>query len=177
MREFAEALKSRPRPTPNLNIKLTSRLSRRLFGTLLAISLLILSDIGVLQGSKLSSLNLGATKVTDLSALKGVPLTELHIFKTQVKDLAPLAGSPLKTLIAFECPNLQDLKPLEKCKELEGVVLPANYGDIEFLRKMPKLKFLTAAPRAETWWLQQQAAAAFWSVNPQKRSQPTGGLK
>jgi hypothetical protein len=106
-----------------------------------------------------------------------VPLTELHIFKTQVKDLAPLAGSPLKTLIAFECPNLQDLKPLEECKELEGVVLPANYGDIEFLRKMPKLKFLTAAPRSETWWLQQQAAAAFWSVNPQKKSQPTGGLK
>ncbi len=158
-------------------MKLTSRLSRRLFGTLLAISLLILSDIGVLQGSKLSSLNLGATKVTDLSALKGVPLTELHIFKTQVKDLALLAGSPLKTLIAFECPNLKDLKPLEECKELEGVVLPANYGEIEFLRKMPKLKFLTAAPRSETWWLQQQAAAAFWSMNPQKRSQPTGGLK
>jgi len=30
--------------------------------------------------------------------------------------------------------------------------------------KMPKLKFLTAEPRSETWWLQQLAAAAVWSV-------------
>ena len=58
--------------------------------------------------------------------------------------------------------NLQDLKPLEECKELEGVVLPAKYGDIEFFRKMPKLKFLTAEPRSEPWWLAQQPAAAFW---------------
>ena len=59
-------------------------------------------------------------------------------------------------------PTFAEHVPLEECKELEGVVLPAKYGDIEFFRKMPKLKFLTAEPRSEPWWLAQQPAAAFW---------------
>ena len=59
---------------------------------------------------------------------------------------------------------------MKDCKELEGVVLPANYGDIEFLRKMPNLKFLTAEPRSEPWWLQQQAAAAFWKKYDEEKT-------
>ena len=121
-----------------------------------------ISNIEALKGSKLISLNIAATKVTDIAALEGVPLTELYLFKTEVKDLTPLAGSPLKCLIAFDCPNLQDLKPLEECTELEALTIPAEHGDIEFLRKMPKLKHLTAEPRSEAWWLYQQSAEAFW---------------
>jgi len=142
------------------------------------------ADITTLAGLPLEELNLCNTKVTDLGpvknlpnlksltiqglpissldGLKGTKLTTLNIAASKVADLTPLAGSPLKYLIACNCPNLVDLKPLAECKDLEGLTLPAKRGDIEFLRKMPKLKFLTADQRTEDWFLVQQTAEAFW---------------
>ena len=121
-----------------------------------------ISNVDGLKGLPLTSLSLmQCKKLTDIGGLKGMPLVNLNLYETQVKDISPLAGSPLKSLNLCACTNLTDLKPLAECKDLQVIGLPRESGDIEFLRKMPKLKALTTA----SWDFGQAPptpAADFW---------------
>jgi len=97
-------------------------------------------DLSPLQGMPLSVLNLRETKVTDLTPLAGMPLLDLDLGGTEVSDLTQLHGLPLKNLNLSGCTQLQNLRPLIECRQLEYLILPATCKDIECLRSLPKVK-------------------------------------
>ncbi len=115
------------------------------------------SDLSLFQGMKIRELWLaGCAHVTDLSPLRDMQLKVLNLNRTGVSDLSSLAGMPLVELNLDACTKITDFKPLMACTSLEKLVLPRNSKNIDFLRKHPKLKFLSAKgllnePVAEFW--------------------------
>src|SRR6185436_5852939 len=87
----------------------------------------------------LRDLQLAFTDVRDLAPLRGAPLEILNLSETPVADLEPLRGMPLKRIVLDGCRNLTDLTPLCDCRELETIVLPPQPGNLNCLRKLPKL--------------------------------------
>jgi hypothetical protein len=68
---------------------------------------------------------------------------------------------------------LIDIRPLADCRELERIVLPPKAKDIEFLRQLPKLKFISY--RSETRigvWDFRTTAEQFWEEYDRKKQQP-----
>ena len=82
-------------------------------------------------------------------------LKVLNLNRTSVSDLKPLAGMPLLDLSLDSCTKITDFRPLMECVSLEKLVLPRNAKNIDFLRKHPKLKFLSnkglSEPAADFW--------------------------
>ncbi|MEO6741950.1 MAG: protein kinase [Chthoniobacteraceae bacterium] len=123
------------------------------------------SDLSLFKGMKLRELWLsGCTHVSDLSPLRDMQLKMLILNRTGVSDLSPLAGMPLVDLSLDGCTKITDLKPLMQCLSLEKLVLPHNAKNIEFLRKHPKLKFLSNRGLAEP-------VADFWADFDRKRGE------
>ncbi len=139
-----------------------------------------LTSIQPLKGMPLKRLECGGNQITDLSPIANAPLSFLGCRKNQIKSLAPLKniklsvldsldnpiqditplqGMPLKELLISNCP-IKDLKPLLKCRELEKLTIPEKHGNIEFLKKLPRLKYLDTKwniplKKAETFWNEQ----------------------
>ena len=114
------------------------------------------SDLSIFSGMKLHELWLaGCAHVTDLSPLRDMQLKVLNLNRTSVSDLKPLAGMPLLDLSLDSCTKITDFRPLMECVSLEKLVLPRNAKNIDFLRKHPKLKFLSnkglSEPAADFW--------------------------
>jgi len=102
------------------------------------------SDLSIFAGMSLRSLSLsGCASLVDLAPLQGMQLQTLNLSRTSVSDLSPLAGMPLVELNLDSCKNIADFSPLKECKSLEWLVLPKGARPIDFLRKHPKLKFLS----------------------------------
>lgn len=121
------------------------------------------SDLSPLQGMRtLAKLNLSGTKVTDLTPLSQSSLTYLHLSETAVSDLSPLKGRPLLHLYLYRCDNITDLSPIRGCINLEVLVLPRQPLDIDFLRQLPKLRFLSYEYSPFLSWDRFQSAADFW---------------
>ena len=127
------------------------------------------------------SLNLSGASVRELRPLSDLPLRQLYLSKTSVSDITPLAAMQLQVLDVSQTSvrNLQpvksmplrglyladlyvsDLLPVASCTQLEALVIPINYrSSLDFLRKMPNLKYLSdkmpPAGQAMT------TAAEFW---------------
>ena len=114
------------------------------------------SDLSIFSGMKLHELWLaGCAHVTDLSPLRDMQLKVLNLNRTSVSDLKPIAGMPLLDLSLDSCTKITDFRPLMECVSLEKLVLPRNAKNIDFLRKHPKLKFLSnkglSEPAADFW--------------------------
>ena len=114
------------------------------------------SDLSIFSGMKLHELWLaGCAHVTDLSPLRDMQLKVLNLNRTSVSDLKPLARMPLLDLSLDSCTKITDFRPLMECVSLEKLVLPRNAKNIDFLRKHPKLKFLSnkglSEPAADFW--------------------------
>ena len=114
------------------------------------------SDLSIFSGMKLHELWLaGCAHVTDLSPLRDMQLKVLNLNRTSVSDLKPLAMMPLLDLSLDSCTKITDFRPLMECVSLEKLVLPRNAKNIDFLRKHPKLKFLSnkglSEPAADFW--------------------------
>ncbi|OGV62190.1 MAG: hypothetical protein A3K19_01375 [Lentisphaerae bacterium RIFOXYB12_FULL_65_16] len=117
-------------------------------------------DGGPLAGLKLRSLWLGGTQVANLGFLRGQALEELGLEQLHITDIGVLQGMPLRTLLLTDCPQVTDLSPLRDDASLETLILPPNHGDIEFLRRCPKLRNLgyeSPARRAVQFWEQYDA--------------------
>ena len=120
-----------------------------------------ITDLSPLKDMPLLHLYLSSTKVKDLTPLKGVPLESLHLDRTPITNLNALKGMPLRRLRLEGCTQLTDLSPLEHCPNLEVLVLPPRHGDINFLRKLPKLGRLSYYFDLDESKI--QTTANFWS--------------
>ena len=127
-------------------------------------------DLGPLKNSKIEQLYLGGCRgVKDLAPLRGLPLQTLALNGTGISDLAPLTQSPLRELNLEGCTALTDLRPLLAITTLEGVVLPTQCRDLDFLRKHPGLKRLSykkLTQPAEEFWAEYDAAHAAEKAKP-----------
>ena len=138
--------------------------------TVLRLSGTRVRDLGPLRGSKIEQLYLGGCRgVKDLASLRGLPLQTLALNGTGISDLAPLTQSPLRELNLEGCAALTDLHPLLTITTLEGLVLPAQCRDLDFLRKHPGLKRLSykkLTQPAEEFWAEYDAARAAEKPKP-----------
>jgi Flp pilus assembly protein TadD len=96
-------------------------------------------NIAALKDMPVKELHLTLTSVRDLSPLAGAPLATLNLAGTPITNIEPLRGLPLKVLVLTGCRNLHDLAPLCDCRQLETLLLPPEPGNIDCLRKLPKL--------------------------------------
>ncbi|MFT5129142.1 MAG: serine/threonine protein kinase [Rhodothermales bacterium] len=102
-----------------------------------------ISDLRPLHGMRITSLYLNGSNVVDLSPLEGMPLEELNLQRMLISDISVVSGMPLKALFLDRCTELHDLRPLTRCTELENLTIPDHVKNIDFLRNLPKLKFLS----------------------------------
>jgi hypothetical protein len=100
-------------------------------------------DLGALRGMPLRRLDIGETAVTNLSPLPGMALQEFWTGTTRVADLSPLKGMPLRLLSVVDCPQLADVSPLLDVRTLEQVLLPKAARNVEVLRALANLRFIS----------------------------------
>jgi hypothetical protein len=144
-----------------------------------------ITDLTLLRGAAISSLNVGETAAYDLSPLADMPLRELRLFRSKVIDLGPLAGMPLRSLhlsgtgvtdlsplrgmplswLKLDgCAALTDLSPLGDCKALTNLTLPPNAKELDFLRRgFPRLERLGFKDDAKRNYRPDRTAAEFWA--------------
>ena len=85
-----------------------------------------------------------------------------------------LANMPLTRLDLGQCKNLQDISILQTCTNLEELILPPNAKNIEFLKKMPKLRglsyeFIGSVHR----WRPKYNTKTFWENYTQEKIIPS----
>ena len=137
----------------------------------LSVSSTRVTDIILLsQFESLENLNLEGLPVTDLAPLAKLHLTYLNCGSTKITGIAPLHGQPLRFLSLAKT-GVTDLSPLADCATLEEIILPAAFGDLSLLRKLPKLRFISTRPvgtgydphpaqTAEEFWKEYDAKPA-----------------
>jgi hypothetical protein len=91
----------------------------------------------------LEELNLAHTSVADLQPLRGAHLLSLVLARTEVTSLEPLQEAPLRRLNLAGCVSITSLKPLESCAALERLIIPRGTTNLESLRNMRWLRFLS----------------------------------
>jgi hypothetical protein len=99
------------------------------------------SDLTLLKGMPLKSLNGSLTSVSDLTPLSGMPLTDLFLDNTFISDLSPLEGMSLKVL---NC-SYSKVSSLAPLKRMHLRVLWCNHtqiADLSPLKGMP-LEWIT----------------------------------
>ncbi len=69
---------------------------------------------------------------------------------------------PLTSVSLGTCSQLTDVSPLADMKELRQLILPPNAKNFEFLRRLPKLGYLSYAESVKTPTLPDKTAAQFW---------------
>jgi tetratricopeptide (TPR) repeat protein len=149
------ALKKAGISGPNVSV------SRQPDSTLqVAVSGTAISDIGFLHGLPVSNLYLNSTKVLDLAPLRGLPLKFLTISSTAIADLDPLRGLPL-TYISIADTHVSSVAPLLDCSALENILLSHSVLDVEKLRQLPKLRFISYDQDNQTH-LPNKTAEQFW---------------
>jgi len=99
-------------------------------------------ELDALRRAPLEDLSLEGTLVTDLTPLTGMPLTLLTLSGTHVVSLEPLRGSPLRELRLAGCLEIETLKPLATCPQLERLVLPRREMDLAPLKNLARLRFV-----------------------------------
>lgn len=97
-----------------------------------------------------------------------MPLKKLNLGGTKVTNLQPLREYSLTELLLHDCPSGIDLSPLAEMASLETLALPPNPQNLEALRKLPHLQYLTfdyipAVNRVRRFW---ETAEYFWSDLP-----------
>ena len=125
----------------------------------------LLADLSPLRGLPINELTLRNTAVSDLEPLRGMPLDYLTITQTKVTSLEPLRGMPLKVLLVGD--SVGDVSVLAEIPSLEEILLPRNPKNVERLRGLKKLRYLSTryvngnpghpAQTAEEFWKEYDA--------------------
>ena len=142
------------------------------------------SDLEQLRACPLEELDLTATDVSNISSLKNLPLRRLCLEKTGVSDLSPLAGKaiedlwlgrsrvvdishlrgmPLRKLHIADLPGDIDVSPLAEISTLEELRLPRNAGNVEKLRGLPRLRYISYDLDRQTG-RPEHTAEEFWTL-------------
>jgi Leucine-rich repeat (LRR) protein/tetratricopeptide (TPR) repeat protein/tRNA A-37 threonylcarbamoyl transferase component Bud32 len=124
-------------------------------------------DLTPLHDLPIKELLLSATGIQNLEALRGMPLETLYLDTTNVSDLEPLRGSPLQR-IRLHSSHMQDVSPLADCPELEWIELPQNAKNVETLRALKKLRYLS--PNWDSALHPAQTAEEFWKEYDAKQA-------
>jgi len=128
-----------------------------------------ITSLEPLRGMRLENLVVaGCHDLEDLEPLKGAPLQQLDVSRTSVTDLSAIADCPIRELNLEGCTDLKDLKPLSQMKQLEAVILPKQFKDVEFLRNHPSLKRISYKKLTET----KESFWAAFDAAPQKPAPP-----
>ena len=67
-----------------------------------------------------------------------------------------------------DCKQLDALRPLANCTEVEKLTIPAHCQDIEVLRSLPKLRFLNDRKEGYAW---TKTAKQFWQKHDARKKQ------
>ena len=126
-------------------------------------------DIEPLRGMPLQELSIMSLKVRSIEVLRGMALRDLGLSRTQVRDFEPLRGMPLVDLRLGGC-SLKDVGFLADLPDLEEIELPDDQvANLERLRKLPKLRFLSSR-RDEVTNHPAQTAEQFWKEYDAKKA-------
>jgi Flp pilus assembly protein TadD/Leucine-rich repeat (LRR) protein len=148
-------------PVRNVNVDPAGRLC-------VDLNHMTIGDFTPLRELPIKELNLEGTGILNLEALRGMALDTLNIRFTKVSDLGPLRGSPL-TRVRVDSARVQDIDSLADCPELEWVSLPPNARNVQSLRALKKLRYLSTkwdsnanrpAQTAEEFWREYDAQRA-----------------
>ena len=121
-----------------------------------------ITDLGPLRGLPLRTLFLDETPVSDVSPLKDLPLITLGLAGTQVSDLSPIRDLKLRRLFLNRNAQEIDLAPLAEMTTLEDILLPEHPKNLEALRKLPNLKYISYKWSGVTLKGSTNPAADFW---------------
>jgi serine/threonine protein kinase/Leucine-rich repeat (LRR) protein len=114
---------------------------------------------------KLQRLFLSHTAVNDLEPLAKLRLKELDFSDTNVTGLSPLRDQPLQKL-KMDNTFVSDFSPLATSFALEEIVIPADAMNVEPLRHVSLLHFISAG---STGGRPSQTAAEFWKAYDEKK--------
>jgi len=129
----------------------TERLRYETDGTIyLALDPLPISDLSILKGLPISTLNISGTQVADLRPLTGMRLVALTANGAPISDLSPLHGMPLKSIDLTGCRDVEDVSalagvPLEHC-----VLNQVHVADFSALKHCPIKDLNVGATRLTT---------------------------
>ena len=101
-----------------------------------------LKSLRAIRNMDLTSLSLDETRVRKIDILANFSLTTLKISGSLLSDIDVVSKLPLKELCLERCYNLQDLSSIEQCTQLEKLLIPPHITEIQFLKKLNRLKVL-----------------------------------
>jgi len=150
----------------------------------------LITDLSPLAGAPMERLLIEYTKITDLTPLANVATLKRLSFRTgtdsKVRDLTPLAklqlteldcpqnftglaalsGQPLRLIRMTESTGA-DVSLLAEFPTLEEILLPKEAKNVELLRSLPRLKYIS--PRFAEGGHPAQTAAEFWKEYDAKK--------
>ncbi|HEV7406382.1 MAG TPA: serine/threonine-protein kinase [Chthoniobacteraceae bacterium] len=129
-----------------------------------------LRDLAPLRGAPLTYLWLHGTPVSDLTALAGAPITDLTVVNSRVTDISALRGLPLRA-VRLDSTPIGDLAPLADIPTLELVTFPRGAKNIETLKRLTRLSFISERFN-DTGVRPAQTAAEFWKEFDAKKAAP-----
>ena len=112
------------------------------------------------QGVRLNLV--GNSEVKDLTALRGLPIAFLDAALTEIEDLRPLRGLPLVWLSVSDT-KVTDISPLLDCPMLEALMVPKTATNVELLKKLPNLRYLSFDKFDGVNFRPAESAAEFWA--------------
>jgi len=101
-----------------------------------------MKDISQLKKFKISHLALISTKVRDINVIKELPLKELKIVNGVINDISAIEGTQIEELILEKCYFITDISPIIECSSLRKILIPSHITTIEFLAELPKLQVI-----------------------------------
>lgn len=120
------------------------------------------SDLSPLEGMPLTRVEFTAVAVEDISPLAQLPVNELQLVNCPVRDIEAVRELPLHTLYLVDCPNVTDVTPVRDLDRLQDLAIPRQVGNIEFLREMTSLRYLSTTTRHQSpddFWREYAARA------------------
>jgi tetratricopeptide (TPR) repeat protein len=101
-----------------------------------------ITSLEPLKNLPLKHLDCADNQISSLAPLRGIKLESLECHNNPITDISPLKDMPLKTLTLNGCTELKDISLLKNCRSLERLTVPAHIKNLDFLKKMPNLKYV-----------------------------------
>jgi hypothetical protein len=120
--------------------------------------------------------NLAKARLADLDVLRGYPIVEVWLSGSEVTNLSAVRDLPLKrAFLGSQNGKVTDVHPLAECPDIEMVELCPPAKDVEPLRKLIKLKYISYR------WDDQnkrpaQTAEEFWNEHSQAQQRSKGTI-
>ncbi len=104
-------------------------------------------DLSPLKGMELEFLDCSNNRITSLNPLEDNFLQALNCSNNPIESLEPLTDNPLRILELQGCNKVTDFTPLAEIDTLERLNLPAKVKNLDFIRELPNLIFLSCGSK------------------------------